>query len=182
MPLIDQTYFFGELLIPNKSSNANSLNEYINEHENRLLVDLLGYELHKLFAAGIAAPSPAEKWLAIRDGKEYTNRSGVFTKWVGLKFSQGTAQKSLIANYVYWHWMQDMASFTTGSGEKTADNQNAVTASPASKMVRAWNQMVEWNRELVEFLLTNATDYPEFQNHYGRIPRSLLKKQNLFNI
>jgi len=184
MATIDATYFFAELTIAQKSENANSLTMFINEHEEKLLADLLGYELHKNYKAGIGAGSPAAKWLAIRDGLEYTNRQNHLTKWRGLIFADGSsgsgqAKKSLIANYVYWHWLQDNVSVTTASGEKGAKvNTIAVDLDPVNKQVRAWNQMVAWNWELVEFLLTKADDYPEFQNYYGRIPRKLLKKQN----
>lgn len=183
MATIDATYFFAELNIAQKADVAASLTMFIDEHEEKLLTDLLGYELYKLYKAGIAVlPTPDAKWTAIRDGKEYTNRSGVLTKWKGLRFSDGTAKKSLIANYVYWHWLQNAAYTTTASGEKTVKTGGAVEASPVYKMVRSWNQMVDWNKELVEFLLTNDTDYPEFQNQYGRIPRSILRKQNVLGI
>lgn len=185
MALIDASYFFGPLLIAQKSDSsvAGSLSLFIDEYEEKLLSDLLGYELYKAYKAGIAVlPTPDPKWTAIRDGLEYTNRLGVLTKWKGLKFQDGTAKKSLIANYVYWHWMQNEASYTTGTGEKVAGNQNAVNASPVPKMVSAWNQMVDWNRELVEFLLSREADYPEFQEQYSRVPRGLVKYQNVFGI
>ncbi len=188
MPTIDETYFFAELNIPQKTDVANSLLMFINEHEERLLTGLLGYELHRDYKAGIAvAPTPDPKWVALRDGLEYTNRSGILTKWRGLIFTDGTgsgqAKKSLIANYVYWHWMQDSVSMSTANGEKVGKQSQAATdISPAVKMVRAWNQMVDWNKELVDLLLTKSSDYPQFQNHYGRISRGLLKKQNLLGI
>lgn len=184
MATIDTSYFFADLMIAGKSdaSVSSSLTMFIDEQEARLLEYLLGYELYKLYKAGIAAGTPDAKWTAIRDGKEYTNRSGVLTKWKGLRFTDGTAKKSLIANYVYWHWLQNEASNTTASGEKVAKTGGAMEASPVHKMVRAWNQMVNWNKELIEFLLTNDTDYPEFQNQYGRIPRSLYRKQNVLGI
>ena len=180
--LIDISFFFGEVNIAQKSDAAGSLGLFIDEMEPRLLTDLLGYELWKAYTTGIAAGSPDAKWLAIRDGKEYTNRAGYLTFWNGLKFTKGGIKKSLIANYIYWHWMADQATVTTGTGEKTPAAANAVDASPARKMVRAWNQMVCWNLELIEFLLSNPTDYPEFQSYYSRIPCSLLKKQNVFGI
>lgn len=182
MALIDSTYFFAELLVAQKSDSSvsSSLTMFIDEHEKRLLNDLLGYELYKAYAVGILATT--QKYIDIRDGKEYTNRSGILSKWVGLKFTDGTAKKSLIANYVYWHWMQNEVTITTGTGEKVAASQNAVYANAGNKMRRAWNQMVDWNRELAEFLLSNQTDYPEFVTHYSRITISLLKKQNLLGI
>jgi hypothetical protein len=181
MATIDSTYFFAELNIAQKTDNAASITMFIDEHEEQLLTNLLGYALYKAYKAGILASTPI--YTDIRDGKEYTNRSGILTKWKGLKFTDGnTAKKSLIANYVYWHWMQNEVTVTTGSGEKRTNNQNSVDASAAHKMTRAWNQMVKWNWELIEFLLSNESSYPEFIDHYSRIPISILKKQNVLGI
>lgn len=187
MPTIDASYFFAELSIAQKSDNVNGILMFINEHEEKLLTDLMGYELYKAYKVGIAAGSPDAKWTAIRDGLEYTNRSNYLTKWRGLAFTDGTgsgqAKKSLIANYVYWYWMQDNATVSTANGEKGAKiNAIAADLTPVNKQVRAWNQMVDWNCELVEFLLTKVDDYPEFQNYFGRIPFNLLKKTNAFGI
>ena len=115
------------------------------------------------------------------------------TKWKGLKFTEGTTPRSLIANYVYWHWLQDQASETTGTGEKVAANQNAVNASPAVKMVRAWNEMVDMINEMVEFFMSNQETYPEFVLHFSQglfykwngfrtTPNSAVIKQNLLGI
>lgn len=180
--LIDISYFFGEINIAQKTESAGSLGNFIDEMEPRLLTDLLGYELWKAYSAGISAGSPLAKWTAIRDGKEYTNRAGHLTYWDGLVFTKGNAKKSLIANFIYWHWMADQSTVTSGTGEKASAAANGVDASPARKMVRAWNQMVKWNAELCEFLLSNPTDYPEFQTYYSRIPGDLLNYQNTFGI
>lgn len=182
MALIDTSYFFGELIIAQKSDSAvsSSLVLLIDELEPALLTDLMGYELKKLYDAGITGT--VQKYIDIRDGKEYTTRAGILTKWKGLKFTEGTAKKSLIANYVYWHWLKDQATVTTGTGEKVAANQNAVNTSPAVKMTRAWNQMVDWNWQLIEFLLSHPNEYPEFSTHYPRILKSLLRYQNQFGI
>lgn len=180
MPLIDTSYFFGDLNIGQKSEVAGSLSEFILEYEDRLLNDLFGYAFKKVYDTGIGAST--EKYVAIRDGKEYTNRSGQLAKWRGLKYTIGTVKKSPIANYVYWHWMQNEASSTTGTGEVKLNAQNATSVSPAGKMVRAWNEMVQMVYELIEFLLSNENDYPEFIDWYVYIPASLLRKQNLFGI
>jgi hypothetical protein len=179
---IDASYFFGELNVAQKSDSSvsASLTAFIDEMEPMLLTDFFGYDLYKAYVAGIAGSTQIYK--DIRDGKEYTNRQGISTKWRGLIFTTGSAKKSLIANYVYWHWMRNEASVTTGTGEKVPDAQNASNATPVSKMVRAWNQMVDWLWELSEFLLSNADTYPLFQNQFSRIPWSILKKQNVFGI
>lgn len=185
MALIDASYFFGPLLIAQKSDSsvASSLSLFIDEHEERLLSDLLGYELYKAYNAGIAVtPTPDAIWTDLRNGVEYTNRAGRLAKWKGLIFQDGAAKKSLIANYVYWHWMADQTTSTMGTGEKVATNQNAVNADASRKMVSAWNQMVYWNWELIEYLLSRPDDYPAFRDYYSRIPCSIVRKQNAFGI
>lgn len=200
MPTIDTSYFFGPITIANITDAAvvSSFNLFLSEYEEKLLTDLLGYDLSKKYKAGIASPTPDAKWTDLRDGKEYTNRIGILQKWKGLKFTDGTAKKSLIANYVYYMYMRNNATVTTGVGEKIAKAQNAEAASSAYKMVNAWNQMVEWNWELSEFFLSNPASYPEFSDHYGRgfgvansfmfglgyqnHLRNLLSKQNTFGI
>jgi len=182
--LIDISFFFGNLHIAQKSDAAvsSSLNWFIDEYEPRLLTDLLGYELYEAYKTGIAAGSPDAKWTDLRDGKAYTNRAGITVKYQGLKWSIGGSKKSPIANYVYWYWMENQVSDSTGTGEKVTDAQASAGVSPATKMIRAWNQMADWNRELLEFLLSNETDYPEFTDHYSRIPAGLIKYQNSFGI
>lgn len=181
MATIDATYFFRHLTVAQKSDAnvSSSLTSFIEEHEDQLLLDLFGYDLYKAYKAGAGT---TQKYTDIRDGKEYTTRAGISTKWRGLKYTVGTAKHSLIAAYVYWNWMRNEATVTTGTGEKTANAQNADNASPARKMVDAWNWMVDQIQELCEFLLSKQDDYPEFQEQYARIPRSLLKKQNVLGI
>lgn len=165
MASIDSTYFFGELSLAfpdTPAANAN-LQQIIDSREAELLQRLLGYELYKDYVAGIAViPTPLAKWTDIRDGKEYTNKSEVLTKWPGLRFTVGTSKKSLIANYVYWHYQVDNYTFTTGSSEKKTDL--AINANPTDKMVRAWNEMVRWVYQLNAFLNDHLVTYPEYES------------------
>lgn len=187
--IIDTTYFYGELSIAQitDASISGTVTRFINQYEPKILMDLFGYELYKNYKAGIDATD--QKYVDIRDGKEYTNRAGKLTKWRGLKETitapvtgppaVAGQYQSLIANYVYYHYIRNEVSATTGTGEKTLNAQNAATASPRFKLARAWNQMVDWNCELVEFLLANETDYPEFLYHYSnRALQNLLTPVN----
>lgn len=178
MSLIDQSYFKGELLIPHLTQAVDiaALQLLIDAKESELLTKLLGYELYKLYVAGITANT--QKYKDIRDGKEYTNSSGSLTKWVGLAFTVGTIKKSLIANYVYCCYQINNYTFTTGSGEKKTDL--AINALPEDKVNRAWNEMVSWNVDLYEFLSTNKVDYPEYVKVI--IDSELYNKKNRFNI
>lgn len=185
MATIDLTYFFDELLIADKDNNANSIKRFINQLEPWLLTELMGYALYKAYAAGISAGSPDAKWLAIRDGKEYTV-SGVLVKWQGLIFKDGPSgdeqsKKSLIANYVYWHWIRNNNTVTTAAGEMQAKaGPIAANTTSKGKTIRAWNQMVDWNKSFVDFLYFNVADYPEFKNH--SVPCHLLEKQNTLGL
>src|SRR5574341_413931 len=76
----------------------------------------------------------------------------------------GSAKQSLIANYVYYQWQQDQVTQTVGLGEAATKAENAVMVSPANKMINAWNEMVEWIKEMVCFLDSNLSDYPEWQD------------------
>lgn len=178
MATIDTSYFYGELSIAQISQVeiAASLQIIIDSREDELLLKLLGYELYKAYKAGVTGST--QKYLDIRDGKEYTDTSGNLTKWVGLKFAIGNAKKSLIANYVYYHYLADNASFTTGSGEKKTDL--AINVSPEMKMIRAWNEMVNWNIDLHQFLMANISTYPEYEKVC--IDKELFIYQNRFGL
>lgn len=173
MATIDSTYFFNELSLayPDTPAGEATLTAIIDGREAELLERLFGYELYKAWLDALAlevddTPGPAvlleQRFIDLRDGKEYTNQSGVLTKWPGLRFTVGTAKKSLIANFVYWHKQADDYTFTTGSSEKKTDL--AINASPDSKMIRAWNEMVNWNFKLNAFLVDQIETYPEYES------------------
>lgn len=81
--------------------------------------------------------------------------------------SEGDNKKSPIANYVYFKYQADNVTFTTGSGEKKSTTPITVNVSPRVKMVRAWNEMVKWNCELIKFLDFNRNYYPNVYPEYN---------------
>ncbi len=178
MLLIDTSYFQGKIEVGQKSDPAVALklNQYISIYEPEFLACLLGYSFYKAFIDGVTA-GPAYQLL--RDGGDvYTNRAGYAELSTGLR--NATLKTSPIANYVYWKYMSDTFSFTTGSGEKELIADRAVAANASWKMVRAWNQMVDWNLAIVDYLEVKQENYPLF----GYTPDNLgiLKKQNVFNL
>lgn len=179
--LIDITYFFGNILIAQKSSDAGNINWFIQEYEPKVLLALLGYDTHKLLLAHIAGPAVA-RFTDLVDGKEYTDMNGIVRKWRGLKFTENTNKISLIAYYVYCKYAANESSSTTGTGEKVADAQNSSSTSARKKISDAWNKMVEMNCELYHFLLSNQATYPEFMTHYGRHNRRFFKRTNYLGI
>lgn len=162
--IIDTTYFQGVLTVAQKSepSVIADLQTFIDIHETKYLKSILGYELWKNFTAGIAVGGPAQKWLNLRDGAEFTNRLGLLTKWEGFKWIDGTTKRSPIANYIYYWWLRKETSTTTGTGEKRLNAENSESVSSFSKQCNTWNEMVGYNRLLWEYLYINQDAYPEY--------------------
>lgn len=154
--IIDASYFYGQLSIPQITDAAviANLNWFINEYEPKLLTNLLGYELYKFT---VDNPSDADV-LKLINGTDYGDNK----HWNGLKFGTSPLKKSLIANYVYYWWMRNNMSQTTIGGEKESKAENAIGSSPRYKMVRAWNDMVEMNIQLRDYLNASLEFYPTY--------------------
>lgn len=94
----------------------------------------------------------------------------------------GSVKQSLIANYIYYHWHRDQATQSVGIGEVATKAENATRVSPAVKMVRAWNEMIDWIKEMVLFLDTRRADYPEWDDQDRHFMRRKFWYINEFNI
>lgn len=85
--LIDKSYFDSEKRnIPNTDQPdvLSLLNNLIAVREREYLIGALGYDLFKAFTAGIAALNPAQKYLDILLGIEFTAWNGRLKRWDGL--------------------------------------------------------------------------------------------------
>lgn len=157
--IIQPSDFFGDISLAQigQVSVQVDVQAYIDKFENEYLLKMLGYETKLRLEAGTLDD--------VKNGKEYRSRfePNVLIKWRGLVIKD---KASPIASYIYCKYIQDQWSRTTGVGEKKLKAQNATVASPNSKLISQWNWMVERNRELMDFLLSNQTTYPEFYNYY----------------
>lgn len=86
MPLINRTYFVGELSIPglDKDIVQRDLDALIAKREPELLRDILGYVLYKAFTEGLQVDPVDPKWTNLLLGSEYTDRFGRLQYWKGL--------------------------------------------------------------------------------------------------
>jgi hypothetical protein len=191
MPLIDTTYFTGEINIPNAGVSGNAsdtlLIYFIKQFETEFLVKALGRNLYRGFmtalglnvttgayanvANGKAADSVDQKWKDLLNGKEYTDQNGDLQKWKGfisLSDDGTTIKQSIIANYVYYWFMRNNASQTTSSGEAKGSSENSAPVSPRFKMCNAWNKMHYEIKELNRFLKNNMSVYSEWKWIHGR--------------
>ncbi len=83
---------------------------------------------------------------------------------LAINTSTGVSKQSLIANYVYYHFMANNYTQTASMGEVKTANENSIPINPGLKMSRAWNEMSKWAYELHRYLLATQDTYPEWKN------------------
>lgn len=163
MAIIDSSYFFGDLYIPQitEQSVLTSVNKYIAKYEPELLQDVFGYTIAKNI----------NDYSAILNGAEFNNpyKGGAPDKWKGLKVDIGSGKYwSLIANYVYVRYTQDNVSFSTGSGEKVIEQATSKTVSPVMKIKRAWDEMAKEILTVIAFMQSDRLTYSAYQLGYTK--------------
>lgn len=112
---------------PTEASNrlVNDVRSYIDVYEPQYLCDLLGADL-----AYRVEKSPNEFPELVRDLRDE---------------SRGF---SVIAMYVYFHYMRDNATAATPAGEVRRRGDASNIMSPAARLVRTWNDMAEISRNI----------------------------------
>lgn len=159
--IIDVTYFEGgdnNIAQLSQLAVQEKLGIYISKYEPVYLDNVLGYSLYKAFAAGLLEDPIDPKWIALRDGAEYTDRSGQLTKWTGFT----DKSDSPIASYVYYQYVRSEGKYLTGTGAVVPNNENAQHVSPIELQAQAFNAMTYKNRELADFIMANPGDYGNF--------------------
>jgi hypothetical protein len=120
---------------PNINEVSVNVQNFINKYEPKLITLLLGSELYALL---LASPADA-RFVAIIE--PYLHPAAV--------------------NYVFFNYTRRVSVQTLNSGAGTAKNKNSKPASVWPVMVENWNDMVDLNRALYQFLYNNPT-YPEY--------------------
>lgn len=147
------------------------LQQYIDKYEPKILTRVLGYQLYKEFKAAIDAGAPIDaKWTNLRDGTEYTYSSE-------LRYFDGL--KQLIVNYVYFKFIKEQSQFNTGVGIKSINTENSQNTDASFKQVFAFNELVDINCQLYEFI-TAKND--ETADTYENYTYNEIEKINEFNI
>ena len=144
--LIDKTYFVADLLIPNIATEtdvSDLMDLYIARYQKKILVDLLGQDLYLAFETGLAATSPEQKWLDLRDGKTYTieyDGADYSIHWNGLVNDD---KESLLAYFTYFYFVREKHVQLTGVGSSVINQENATPVLPNSKIIEAYNKGVD---------------------------------------
>lgn len=86
MPLINESYFVGQLNIPDtdQAATLERLNWFIERYEREFLVDVMGYRLYKAFVTGITQSNVDTRWKNLLKGCEFTNRRSLPDFWIGI--------------------------------------------------------------------------------------------------
>lgn len=149
--LIDISYFIGERQIANSNTPAvgERLNWFIAKYETQFLKLLLGDSLYAEFVAGLLVDPVETQWADLRDGASYVYDDRTYL-YSGLR--DATAKRSPIADYVYYHYLRDAATQSTGIGEVKTKGENSTATNSMQKQVRAWNDMAVWVRESAIYL------------------------------
>lgn len=134
------------------------LTVFISKYEKDYLKKVLGESLYNSFMTGLSDPSPDAKWLSLRD-----------------------KVKPALVDYVYYRYQDDGITKTVGTGEIKPEVRNADVASVQGKMVRAWNEMVNYTRDIIEWLSVEVDDYPHEDQLYCNY-MELVNHINQFNL
>jgi len=154
MALIDDTYFVFDLSLP--AGKYSDIPGWINRLEGDLIRKIVGLSL----AVPILdySESSEQRIKDIVEGVGF-EVDGIDYYWNGLVNDN---KKSLIAYYVYTKYLRNNITFTTGTGERKAKNENSHNANQSIKYWRAHQRYMEEVTTLLLFLNANADLYPEF--------------------
>lgn len=113
---------------------------------------------------------------AFSDGEQFVIH---FTK-AGTKGDILPQYNSPIAYFVYWNYMRQLATDTTGTGEVAPQNANSQLYGWSTKADSAWNKMYAINKALWQWMETR----PDFYGTYWKQQREwqFSKTVNMFNI
>lgn len=143
MPSITQpSDFKAEIVIANATVTPvnSTVQAFIDKYEPRLITALFGKTFGDLFVAGLAAQVVEDRWTELLTPD----------------------LKLAIANYIYYWYMRDQDSTTSGSGTVKSKDTNASQFSAFDKVFRAWYEMVCINFATLKYVTDNPTIYPEY--------------------
>lgn len=149
MSIIDGSYFRGELFLPNLDKfpvtgqdYGADINQAIEEYEDEILTDLLGYSLYSLLKADLneSGNPQSTRFINLINGSEFQNdfRFTKTLKWIGLKNSQ---KKSLIAYYVFFKYVERNFSKMSEVGDVMLKAENGERFDSFHKTTLAWENM-----------------------------------------
>lgn len=196
---INIQYFKGSIALPTSNKiEGDFQSDYIDVYEEEFLTQALGRDLYNEFKTGLEQTVIEQKWLDLRDGKDYTvqdNNRNITVSYKGLKNS---GQKiSPISHYVYVKYVAENYRQMTALGMSSVDKENARDVSIRENLTKVYHELVnltgqelpssdEWDRilypedidedqlhkfnpSLINFLYYNQSEYPSWYYLYPDI-------------
>lgn len=132
MRIISATAFTAELNIAGiDNPTINRLNIFIDKYTKKFLKQLYGDVMGNLFVSALAEEPP------IVAGNRFYD------------LAQDEDLQNALACYVYYWFQRDNVSFSSSQGEKRAKASNSTDTEIGKKLSRAWNEMVDYTRNVV---------------------------------
>ena len=116
--------------VPNQSEST-SFQTYLAVKEEDILKALMGWEFWAEFWAAITGVAPAQKYIDIRDGAEYTYGGETF-KYEGLN--------DFLVPAIWAHWQRDNAFKVTNIGVGINTKTDFTNLNPGNVISRAYNE------------------------------------------
>ena len=179
MYIIDDTYFQGEISIPNveeaDSRSKTELERLIDEKcrlfMHRIFPNELIDELNALLVGGILPTTPVSKWTKLVYGDSY-ELDGTTVKWDGICAVLGTSKSSLLADYVYTFFLTESNTFLSGVGEMKSNASGTVMVNSTQRYVTIWNRFVsKYQADLCGNLFDFRNYFLDYQFFYPRYER-----------
>lgn len=183
--IINADYFIGDNNVPNTDYDdvSSSLEYLINVHEKYYLNAVLGEPLARLLIAAMEAEPVAAPYEKILNGTLYTSINGQEYQWEGLRNT--STFLSPIADYVYYWWLRNGVTQSSGIGEVVNGSMMASPASSKGKQAEAWNRMVDKSLYLFDYLRANRALFPTFSYFtygYKQHQKQMLTRTNKHGI
>ena len=99
------------------------------------------------------------------EGVEYTDSSGLLTKWDGLKNDE---KDSFLAYFTAFAYSLNSQEYESGNGMKANMSENSDRVSPVQFQKTAYNLGVKNYQKFYDFLYENRENYPEWEPYYFR--------------
>jgi hypothetical protein len=126
------------------------------------ITELESYLVNGIFP--VVTTEIPQKWIDLVNGKG---------NWKGLVYSLGTSKQSLLADYVYYHFLVDEVSYMAGVGDVKALPKGATGVNPTQRIVRVWNEFVREYQGANDYVYHSYTTVFDFNDELR--DHSLLK-------
>ena len=161
---IDISDFTGRFSLSTGQYRADQFNAYVKEKQQDYLVCFLGVDLYReleTYFDGGETPTE-DRWNNFLNGADYTSDATSYTE-----IFEGF--KSLLVKLVYSSWIVDSKYYFNETGAFEPENENSKKSGERflqRKSFNAHNEAVSDIYRLYDFLYTNQTGYPDFEEHF----------------